>query len=177
MSEDEPTLGTQNINIPVNERPYEDHLDTDMRAMQIQEKERAHAQVLQGHKDKDKDRKKFWGMDMGWAGKREKEKDRDEKTNVGLVSPKPQYAGHEGDRRGSDWSDGIQKGIQGMFSGQHRHRDQQDQRFHNGQPQQNGPAMLMEEEQRGRLAGRLHKETQDPTKAKDVAQAISESLP
>lgn len=214
MSEDEPVLNgnTQTFQYatPVNERPYEDHLDTEMRAMQIQDKERAHAQALQqaaGHgkdreRDKDKDKKKFWGMDVGWGGKRdkerEKEREKEEKyNNAGLVSPKPQYAPYDahGDRRGSDWSDGIHKGIQGMFGGQHRHREKdkekekehaggayQQYQGHNfqgqqGQMPQNGPAMLMEDEQRGRLAGRMHfdKDSQDPTLAKDVAHAIGES--
>ena len=210
MSEDGPTpeTHTQNIQyaIPVNDRPYEDHLDQEMRAMQIQDKERAHAQMISQNngygRDKDKEKKKFWGMDMGWAGKKDKEKEKEErgkdKASAGLASPQPQYAAYDAhqERRGSDWSDGIHKGLQGMFGGQHRHKEkekeyivnqqqQPGQGYHQAatqqQPQQqhisNGPAMLMEEAHRGRMAGRMHfnSEQQDPAKAKDVAAAIGQS--
>jgi hypothetical protein len=127
---------------------------------------------------KEKEKKKFWGMDMGWAaGKKEKDKDKDKDKDKGRdkdhLGVKEESGGG---RRSFDWSRAqdhtvnqtgysvtAPPGVQGP----------------NGVMPNMGSAMVMEDEQRGRMAGRMFfrdHESKDPTAAKDVSAAIREFL-
>jgi hypothetical protein len=125
-------------------------------------------QQLQSGKEKDK--KKFWGMDMGWAGgKKDKDEKKKEKDQLGV----PDQRG-EGGRRSFDWSRAQDHTV-----------NQTGYTVTNAQPSGTavnmnmGSPMVMEDEQRGRMAGKIYfkdQDNRDPSSAKDVTIAIRELL-
>lgn len=128
---------------------------------------------------KDKEKKKFWGMDMGWGGGKKdkdekkglKDKEKDKDQHLGVTQP--QQDGGGGGRRSFDWSRAQDHQV-----GQAGYTVTPTPNGLPGQAGMNiGSPMVMEDEQRGRMAGRMFfrdQDNKDPSSAKDVTVAIRE---
>lgn len=110
--------------------------------------------ISQQYDEPPKEKKKFWGMDMDWAKKKDKAKDKD---NLGVHQDQG--------RRSFDWSQAQDHSVgqtgYAVAAVPHGAMNM-------------GSPMIMEDEQRGRMAGRMFfkDENKDPSSAKDVSAAI-----